>query len=114
MSRCPYIGTHRCSLVYVAQLKKISEQKSNSDNKTNSIEAEDLAMNDKDEKSEYDEDEYDMESNIDHMTQHMTTRMNVDDVGLSSKSDGKIHDGAKLDLPQVCCARCCFPFIHLD
>ncbi|XP_024025027.1 kelch domain-containing protein 4 [Morus notabilis] len=82
------------------KLKKSSEQKGNGDNKTNSTEVEELATNDKDEKSEYDEEADDMESDIDEMSQHMTTSMTVDDGGLAAKSNGKIPEStAKLDLP---------------
>lgn len=53
-----------------------------------------------------------MESNIDDMSEHMTTSMTVDDDDdvFSSKSDGKMDESsAKLDspnsdLPEVCCA----------
>ncbi|PON45638.1 Kelch-type beta propeller [Parasponia andersonii] len=92
--------TKKLFSIYGAQLKKISEQKCIGEDKANSTEAEELASNDKDEKSEYDEEVCDMESNIDDMSQHMTTSMTVDDDGLSSKSNGKNHESsAKLDLP---------------
>ncbi|XP_062116047.1 uncharacterized protein LOC133830141 [Humulus lupulus] len=68
------------------KLKKISEQKCNGDDKTYSIDDEELEMNDKDEKSEYDE-ACNMEINIEQMSQHMTTSMAVDENGTSSKSE---------------------------
>lgn len=101
-------------------MKKSSEQKGNGDDKSNSVEAEELATNDKDEKSEYDEEADDVESNIDQMSEHMTTSMTVDDDGPVAKSNGKIPESsAKLDLPnsdlpEVCCVGCLFLLIHLD
>ncbi|GMN56834.1 hypothetical protein TIFTF001_025955 [Ficus carica] len=82
------------------KLKKSSEQKGNGDDKSNSVEAEELATNEKDEKSQYDEEADDVESNIDQMLEHMTTSMTVDDDGPAAKSNGKIPESsAKLDLP---------------
>ncbi|KAF4395028.1 hypothetical protein G4B88_017898 [Cannabis sativa] len=61
------------------KLKKISEQKFTDD--------EELETNDKDEKSEYDDEACNMEINIEQMSQHMNTSMAVDENGISSKSD---------------------------
>lgn len=83
------------------------------------MEVEELATNDKDEKSEYDEEADDMESDIDKMSQHMTTSITVDDGGLAAKSNGKIPEStAKLDLPnsglpEVCLAGWPFLIINL-
>lgn len=82
------------------KLKKSSEQKGNGDDKSNSVEAEELATNEKDEKSQYDEEADDVESDIDQMSEHMTTSMIVDDDGPAANSNGKIPESsAKLDLP---------------
>ncbi|KAK1571836.1 hypothetical protein Q3G72_023875 [Acer saccharum] len=77
------------------KLKKSSEQKSNDsnfDNKINSTEVEECAANDQDENLEYSEDGYEMESNIDELSQNMATSISVNNGGLAAKSDGKPNE----------------------
>ena len=96
-------------LFYFVQLKKASEQNGNGDDKASSIEVEELAMNDKDERSAYDEEADEMDIDIDNMSQHMTTSMTVDEgLGLATKSNGKSHESShKLDLPNPIITEVC-------
>lgn len=101
-------------MFHYAQLKKASEQKGNHDDKASTIEVEELATNGKDEKYAYDEEADDMEIDIDHMSQHMTTSMTVYEAGFATKPNGKSHESsAELDLPnptlpEVCLIGCLF------
>ncbi|KAG2678643.1 hypothetical protein I3760_11G011700 [Carya illinoinensis] len=83
------------------KLKKSSGQKdtdANLDGKANPIEQEESAAMSEDDNLEYQEEAGDIESNIDEISHHVSTTMNVGNGGLSSKSGKPLESSAKLDM----------------
>lgn len=106
----------------VFQLKKSSGQKdtdANLDGKANPIEQEESAAMSEDDNLEYHEEAGDIESNIDEISHHVSTTMNVGNGGLASKSGKPLESSAKLDmqnsvLPEVCHTIDFYFHWHLD
>ncbi|KAF5476620.1 hypothetical protein F2P56_003352 [Juglans regia] len=83
------------------KLKKSSGQKdtdANLDGKANPIEQEESAAMSEDDNLEYNEEAGDIESNIDEISHHVSTTMNVGNGGLASKSGKPLESSAKLDI----------------
>ncbi|XP_040986143.1 kelch domain-containing protein 4 [Juglans microcarpa x Juglans regia] len=83
------------------KLKKSSGQKdtdANLDGKANPIEQEESAAMSEDDNLEYHEEAGDIESNIDEISHHVSTTMNVGNGGLASKSGKPLESSAKLDM----------------
>lgn len=88
------------SVFLILQLKRSSEQKTINDNKINSIELDENAENDEEDKSQNYE-AGDGESSMNELSQNMETIfMAIDDDNLAPKSAGKTnYSNSKLDLP---------------
>lgn len=93
------------------QLKKNSDRKlnvSDCDDKTESMEVEEFAANEKDEGTEHNEEARDMENTMKEISQHMGTNMTIAGHGSDANSDGnpnesKVKSNLQVSVaPEVC------------
>lgn len=100
----------------VFQLKKSYGQKGTDadlDVKSNLIDPEESAAIGEDENLECHEEAGDIDSNIDEITHHVSTTMNVGNGGLASKSESANLDMENSVLPEVCHTVLVFIFTYI-